>query len=335
MSSKIAHLKKRTPPPIDGDIVDIDVPVTTLSCTESRSASVSWCSSCHLCHSSPWSRSRGSAEARIVFYQVTSTAVLVAMFCAFVGGLGVARVADYVVTGIATVLVFGRLGCYRVACCHGRHARWGVRYDERHVAYGLAARFAGRTLLPVQLFESAASAALAVHCFAALPMTFDAGTEKERHVQRVSKLEGQQHLVLDLLIAEAAFEGLLARRIEIALPEGPLAVVPRDVLLHMKRLAGGLKTTPTSRSSRHPMSREPKAAAVVARLEELRRSYAPERDEDARVRLARDAARGRPALPFEREVALRLAELRALLELTTHLQGRVREGGASSTSPAA
>lgn len=93
-----------------------------------------------------------------------STAVLVAMFCAFVGGLGVARVADYVVTGIATVLVFGRLGCYRVACCHGRHARWGVRYDERHVAYGLAARFAGRTLLPVQLFESAASAALAVQC---------------------------------------------------------------------------------------------------------------------------------------------------------------------------
>lgn len=76
------------------------------------------------------------------------------------------------------------------------------------------------------------------YLFAALPMTFDAGTERERHVQRVSKLEGQQHLVLDLLIAEAAFEGLLARRIEIDLPEGPLAVVPRDVLLQMKRLAG-------------------------------------------------------------------------------------------------
>lgn len=31
------------------------------------------------------------------------------------------------------------------------------------------------------------------YVFAALPTTFDSGTERERHVQRVSKLHGDQH----------------------------------------------------------------------------------------------------------------------------------------------
>jgi hypothetical protein len=76
------------------------------------------------------------------------------------------------------------------------------------------------------------------YVFVALPMTFDAGTERERHVQRVTKVDGKEHLVLALLIAEAAFEGLLSSRVEIELPEGALAVVPLDILLRMKRLAG-------------------------------------------------------------------------------------------------
>jgi hypothetical protein len=74
--------------------------------------------------------------------------------------------------------------------------------------------------------------------FAALPMTFDAGTERERHVQRVSKIEGDQHLVLDLWLAEAAFAGFLEGRVEVQLPAGPLAVVALPVLTRMKRLAG-------------------------------------------------------------------------------------------------
>ena len=40
-----------------------------------------------------------------------------------------------------------------------------------------------------------------------LPMTFDVGTPRERHVQRVSKIDGQEHLMLDLLIAEAGLAG--------------------------------------------------------------------------------------------------------------------------------
>lgn len=76
------------------------------------------------------------------------------------------------------------------------------------------------------------------YVFAALPMTFDEGTERERHVQRVSKIEGSEHLLLDLLIADAAFEGALDDRVEVQLPSGPMAVVSRAVLVRMKRLAG-------------------------------------------------------------------------------------------------
>jgi hypothetical protein len=72
---------------------------------------------------------------------------------------------------------------------------------------------------------------------AALPMTFDAGTSRERRVQRVSKVDEGEHLVLDLLFEEAAFAGLLADRIEVDLPEGPLSVVSRATLEYMKRLA--------------------------------------------------------------------------------------------------
>ncbi len=76
------------------------------------------------------------------------------------------------------------------------------------------------------------------YAYSALPMTFDAGTERERHVQRVTKLEGSEHLLLDLLVAEAAFAGALDDRIEISLPEGPLVIVSLSTLIRMKRLAG-------------------------------------------------------------------------------------------------
>jgi hypothetical protein len=74
--------------------------------------------------------------------------------------------------------------------------------------------------------------------FAALPLVFDEGTARERHVQRVSKIEDREHLVLDFLLEKAAFAGLLANPVEVDLPGGRLWVVPRDVLVEMKRMAG-------------------------------------------------------------------------------------------------
>jgi hypothetical protein len=74
--------------------------------------------------------------------------------------------------------------------------------------------------------------------FAALPMVFDEGTERARTVQRVSKLDGGEHLVLDLLLAEASLEGLLDGSVKVELPQGPLVVVSREALIRMKRQAG-------------------------------------------------------------------------------------------------
>lgn len=70
------------------------------------------------------------------------------------------------------------------------------------------------------------------------PMTFGAGTPQERHVQRVNKIVGTQHLMLDLLLAEAAYAGVLDDRVDIALPAGTITLVSRDTLIRMKRLAG-------------------------------------------------------------------------------------------------
>ena len=76
------------------------------------------------------------------------------------------------------------------------------------------------------------------YAFPALPMTFDAGTERERNVQRVSKLQGRDHMLLDLLLANGSLAGALDDQLEVQLPEGPLAIVSRATLIRMKQLAG-------------------------------------------------------------------------------------------------
>jgi hypothetical protein len=72
----------------------------------------------------------------------------------------------------------------------------------------------------------------------AAPMTFSEGTPNERHVQRVNKIVGAEHLMLDLLIAEAAYAGVLDDRVEVRLPAGPITFVSLATLLRMKHLAG-------------------------------------------------------------------------------------------------
>lgn len=76
------------------------------------------------------------------------------------------------------------------------------------------------------------------YLFPALPMTFGKGTGRERSVQRVTKVVGEEHLVIDLIAAAAAFEGLLDDRLEVPLPEGPVCLVSLRSLATMKRLAG-------------------------------------------------------------------------------------------------
>jgi Prolipoprotein diacylglyceryl transferase len=103
---------------------------------------------------------------RIVFYQTGTAAVVAVTLIALVSGAHVARLVDLTVLGIGVFLVFGRLGCFAVGCCHGRIAKHGVTYGAHHVALGFWPRLSGRTLLPIQLFEAGVSLVLVVGALA-------------------------------------------------------------------------------------------------------------------------------------------------------------------------
>lgn len=120
----------------------------------------------------------------------------------------------------------------------------GVRYA---VCGGLAVTIHGatRTTKDIDLLIAGQDVQRAIellrplgYVFAALPMTFDAGTPRERRVQRVSKIIGNQTISVDLLEANAAFAGLLDDIEDVVLPEGPLVVISQAGLITMKQLAG-------------------------------------------------------------------------------------------------
>lgn len=99
---------------------------------------------------------------RIVFYQTASAAIIAVAGTSALAGAHTMRLIDVATIGIGIFLVFGRLGCHAVACCHGRPARYGVAYGPAHVRIGFWARWSGRRLWPVQLAESAISLVLVI-----------------------------------------------------------------------------------------------------------------------------------------------------------------------------
>jgi len=72
----------------------------------------------------------------------------------------------------------------------------------------------------------------------AQPMTFGAGTEAERHVQRVSKRVDKELVTVDLICAEPAFVRVLDERERFERDGREISVVSRAGLIFMKRLAG-------------------------------------------------------------------------------------------------
>ena len=100
----------------------------------------------------------------IVFYHALfAGAAVTAALGLVTGSPHMGRLLDVAVLGIGVFLVFGRIGCFHVACCHGRPTRkHGVVYDARHVAVGLWPAYAHRPLFPIQLVESAIALGLVV-----------------------------------------------------------------------------------------------------------------------------------------------------------------------------
>jgi hypothetical protein len=70
--------------------------------------------------------------------------------------------------------------------------------------------------------------------FEALLMKFDDGME----VQRVTKIEGEQHLVLDLLLVNPNLAAVFESRRAVQTDAGTVWVVSREQLIKMKLAAG-------------------------------------------------------------------------------------------------
>lgn len=104
-------------------------------------------------------------DETIVFYETAGAAVGSVAMLGAIDGAHVERLLDLTTLGIGVFLVFGRLGCLAVGCCHGRPGR-GITYGPAHVALGFWARWSGRPLWPIQLVEATASAALVIAAFA-------------------------------------------------------------------------------------------------------------------------------------------------------------------------
>ena len=99
---------------------------------------------------------------RLVFYEQAVAAVGIAVLGAVIVGGPRAVIFDLATLGVGTFLGFGRVGCFRVACCHGRRARRGVAYRVEHADAGFPARWVGYRLFPLQLVDGGLSAALVV-----------------------------------------------------------------------------------------------------------------------------------------------------------------------------
>ena len=100
-----------------------------------------------------------AGHERIVFYQTAVAGVATVVLIGWLVGAHVGRLLDVVTLCIGSFLVFGRIGCHSVACCHGTLGR-GVTYGPPHVAVGFWLRWSGRALWPVQIVESIASGVL-------------------------------------------------------------------------------------------------------------------------------------------------------------------------------
>lgn len=95
---------------------------------------------------------------RIVFYEKTVFVLVVTALVLHALGRPVGYGLDLSTIGIGVFLVFGRCGCYMVACCYGCPSRRGVRYGDEHARVGFPRWLVGRSLVPLQLIDAAVSA---------------------------------------------------------------------------------------------------------------------------------------------------------------------------------
>jgi hypothetical protein len=90
----------------------------------------------------------------LVYYQHEIAIMVCCMILLMLLQQPVLKYLDITLMGIGVFLLFGRIGCFSVGCCHGRIGKWGVIYTDKHVAEGFHKHFAGIPIFPIQLVES-------------------------------------------------------------------------------------------------------------------------------------------------------------------------------------
>ena len=97
-----------------------------------------------------------TGEERHVQYHHTLAIVVVTTTILWLANQPILPYLDLTVFGIGIFVIAGRVGCFKVGCCHGRPSSWGVSYRQEHADDGFVPYYVGVRLLPVQLIESLA-----------------------------------------------------------------------------------------------------------------------------------------------------------------------------------
>jgi Prolipoprotein diacylglyceryl transferase len=95
-----------------------------------------------------------TGNERFVYLRSVSLVIAVMAAVVYAARQPVLPYLDCMTLGIGLLLAFGRIGCLLVGCCHGRPARWGIRYNFSHADCGFPYHYVGVRLVPVQAMES-------------------------------------------------------------------------------------------------------------------------------------------------------------------------------------
>jgi len=92
----------------------------------------------------------------LVYYQHKIAILMACALVLYLLGQPLLIYLDITLMGIGVFLVFGRIGCFSVGCCHGKPNKIGVTYSKAHSDEGFPGHLIGIKIFPIQLIESVA-----------------------------------------------------------------------------------------------------------------------------------------------------------------------------------
>jgi hypothetical protein len=224
-----------------------------------------------------WAARRWLGRPVLIYYHHVLAFLACTAAIAAILGAPVLEHLDVTACGLAAFTAVARVGCLMVGCCHGRPARWGVTYRPAHMTLGLPGYLVAVPLLPVQAFESAACAGIAIGGSAAVlagaapgtalilfaagyallrfPLEWLRGDLLRPYRRRLSEAQWTS-LAVALAVAAGALAGVV--------PGGAAAAVPAAVLA-----VAALLTAAGHAPGAQALLAPPHVAELAARLDRL------------------------------------------------------------------